>query len=118
VKDMNTTKDLKKLAQKQICGTSRRYKMLMSAIISLSAATVLTISVSAADGVWGTVIGYITTWIPRLGGAVAFVGLIMFGLGWQQEDASGKSRGIQTIVAGAIVAAAGLGADAFLNASG
>jgi hypothetical protein len=115
---MNTTKDLKRLAEKQICGTSRRYKMLMSAIITLSASTVLAISASAADGVWGEITSYITTWIPRLGGAVVLVGAIMFGLGWQSEDAQGKSRGISTIIAGSMVAAIGVGADTFLNAGG
>ena len=34
-----------------------------------------------------------------------FVGGIMFGLGWKSDDAEQKSRGISTIIAGAIVVA-------------
>ena len=34
-----------------------------------------------------------------------FVGGVMFGLGWKSDDAEQKSRGISTIVAGAIVTA-------------
>lgn len=72
----------------------------------------------AADNMWNTIVDLVTKWIGRLGGAVIFVGGIMFGLGWKSDDAEQKSRGINTIIAGAIVAAmAGL-ATVFFNAAG
>lgn len=72
----------------------------------------------AADDMWNTITALVTKWIGRLGGAVIFVGGIMFGLGWKSDDAEQKSRGINTIIAGAIVAAmAGL-ATVFFNAAG
>lgn len=61
---------------------------------------------SSADSLWTTVSDLIGTWVTRLGGVVMFVGLIMFGLGWKSDDAEQKSRGISTIIAGAIVTAA------------
>ena len=45
------------------------------------------------------------TWVTRLGGVVMFVGGIMFGLGWKSDDAEQKSRGVSTIIGGAIVIA-------------
>ncbi len=60
-----------------------------------------------ADALWTTLSGTIQTWVTRLGGVVIFVGGIMFGLGWKSDDADGKSRGISTIIAGAIVMAIG-----------
>lgn len=59
----------------------------------------------AADALWNTISGLIQTWVTRLGGVVMFVGGIMFGLGWKSDDAEQKSRGISTLIAGAIVIA-------------
>lgn len=61
--------------------------------------------VFAADALWNTIANLIQTWVTRLGGVVMFVGGIMFGLGWKSDDAEQKSRGISTIIAGAIVVA-------------
>ncbi len=36
----------------------------------------------------------------KIGGVVAMIGGIMFALGWQREDAEGKSRGLMTVMAG------------------
>ena len=45
---------------------------------------------------------------------ILFVGGVMFGLGWKNDDADGKTRGINTIIAGAIVVAvAGLSSQFF-----
>lgn len=59
----------------------------------------------AADALWNTIAGLIETWVTRLGGVVMFVGGVLFGLGWKNEDANQKSTGINTIIAGAIVVA-------------
>ena len=36
------------------------------------------------------------------------VGGVMFAVGWQREDAEGKSRGLMTVMSGGIMAAIGL----------
>jgi hypothetical protein len=59
---------------------------------------------TTADSLWTTLTDLVTTWVTRLGGVVMFVGGIMFGLGWKSDDAEQKSRGISTVIAGAIVA--------------
>ncbi len=60
---------------------------------------------SSADTLWNTFANLIKTWVIRLGGVVMFVGGVMFGLGWKSDDAEQKSRGVSTIIAGAIVTA-------------
>lgn len=60
---------------------------------------------SAAENMWTKIKETIGTWGKRLGGVVLFVGGIMFGLGWKREDADGKSQGVSTMIAGAIVIA-------------
>ena len=54
---------------------------------------------------WSTIADLIGTWVTRLGAVVMFVGGVMFGLGWKNDDAEQKSRGISTLIAGAIVTA-------------
>lgn len=58
-----------------------------------------------ADALWGNMMDMIKKWVTRLGGVVMIIGGVMFGLGWQREDASAKSNGVTTMMAGAIVIA-------------
>lgn len=58
---------------------------------------------SGADALWTNITTLIETWVTRLGGVIIFIGGIMFGLGWKSDDAEQKSRGVSTIIAGAIV---------------
>lgn len=60
---------------------------------------------AGADVLWTNLTTLIEKWVTRLGGVVMLIGGIMFGLGWKSDDAEQKSRGISTIIAGAIVIA-------------
>lgn len=60
---------------------------------------------ATADTLWSTIATLIEKWVTRLGAVVIFVGGVMFALGWKSDDAEQKSRGISTIIAGAIVMA-------------
>lgn len=42
----------------------------------------------------------IVPWVQKLGLVIGFVGAIMFALGWRNDDADSKSRGIQTLISG------------------
>jgi len=66
-----------------------------------------------AEDLWNAVAGLIGKWVLRLGGVVIFIGGILFGLGWKNDDAEGKSRGISTMVSGGIVAALAVMVDQF-----
>ena len=70
---------------------------------------------STAEQRWDAVIGFLVPWVSRLGGVVMFLGGIMFGLGFKNDDADSKTRGLQTLVAGAIVIAVGQGYQTFIN---
>ena len=82
-----------------------RIAICMMAVMMLSSV----VFANTADSLWQQISTLIQKWVTRLGAVVIFVGGIMFGLGWRSEDAEQKSRGISTIIAGAIVmAVAGL----------
>lgn len=70
----------------------------------------------SAESMWDNVMTEIKDWVFRLGAVVVFVGGIMFGLGFKNDDAEQKTRGVNTMVAGGIVAAmAKLVSDILIN---
>ncbi len=99
----NTMMKNEKNAVKCFGQMMNRKATLLAAVLLVAVA--MSGTVFAADALWGTISGLIETWVTRLGGVVMFVGGIMFGLGWKSDDAEQKSRGISTIIAGAIVIA-------------
>ena len=50
-------------------------------------------------------INFACEWLTKIGGVIALVGGVMFALGWQREDAEGKSRGLMTLMAGFMLVA-------------
>lgn len=50
-------------------------------------------------------INFACDWLTKIGGIIALVGGVMFALGWQREDAEGKSRGLMTLMAGFMLVA-------------
>jgi hypothetical protein len=58
---------------------------------------------ASAESAIETILSLLQTWIPRLGALVVVVGAIQLGLGFKDEDSSGKTRSMQTMIGGAIV---------------
>ena len=56
-----------------------------------------------ADTAYENVMNFIVTWIRRLGAAVALFGGIMLALGFKDNDADSKEKGIKTMIAGFVV---------------
>lgn len=68
----------------------------------------MTSNVYAVGSNTSSIDGFITftcDWLMKLGGFVAMVGGVIFALGWQREDAEGKSRGLMTMMAGFMLVA-------------
>ena len=99
------------------CGNwfHKNYNILLLAVIMLLTTSNVAFAGDGEDA-WNLVIGQITTWVTRLGVLVIVVGGIMFGLGFKNDDAEAKTRGISTMVAGGIVCAVIVAAKAILQA--
>jgi len=94
-----------------------RWLMLFGIVCVLFAPLGIVSAAPAATGAeaqWDAVIEFLVPWIQRLGGVVMLLGGIMFGLAFKNDDADGKTRALQTLVAGAIVIAVGIGYDVFM----
>ncbi len=57
----------------------------------------------------------VVPWVQKIGFLIAFIGGIMFALGWRNDDADSKARGLQTLVSGFMVAAVALSYNLFIN---
>jgi len=81
--------------------------MVMTIMISsiAMASGGITPATDPAETLWVMLTNLISKWVTRLGAVVIFIGGIMFALGWKSDDAEQKSRGISTIIAGAMVTA-------------
>lgn len=96
-----------------ISGRTKRLILCLALIAMIAAVAMSGIVFALEDTLWSTVTSSIVKWVGRLGGVVLFVGGIMFGLGWKNDDAEGKSRGITTMIAGGIVLALSILAPQF-----
>jgi len=54
---------------------------------------------------WKQVTDFLLEWFPRLGAVVLLIGAIEFALAFKSEDPEGKTKGVRTAVAGAMVIA-------------
>lgn len=82
-----------------------RHMVLICCLLIVGIMLTGIVNADTSDALWTTISTLIQKWVTRLGGVVMFVGGVMFGLGWKSDDAEQKSRGISTLVAGAIVVA-------------
>lgn len=91
--------------------TKRAGKILVTLPLALSLMAVTVFadggSNGGAEGTINTIIGLLKTWIPRLGALLVVVGGIQLGIGFKDDDQTGKTRGMQCMIGGAIVAAIG-----------
>ncbi len=104
-KNKEVTKTKKKLSPKEI--GKHLYQFLFLTAVGMCLAMPIPTLADGPDAetMWSRLTETITLWVGRLGGVVIFVGGVMFALGWKSEDAEQKSRGISTIIAGAMVVA-------------
>lgn len=68
-----------------------------------TAGTGAAVAADASEQLWQTLMNLIKKWVTRLGAVIMFVGGIQFGMGWKSDDAEQKTRGLNTIISGAIV---------------
>lgn len=87
-------------------------KFCMTLLISLLPTTNVYAAGSNTESI-DTFVTFACDWLVKIGAIVMLVGGVMFALGWQREDAEGKTRGLQTLMAGAMVVAIGKSPDIF-----
>lgn len=105
VKKVKKETEMNKIQKIGLFLNRHSYAIAFALVLFISVNSIVFASGSTADTLWTKISDLMKTWVTRLGGVVMFVGGVMFGLGWKNNDAEQKSQGISTIVAGAIVVA-------------
>lgn len=94
---------------KKIAKLSKKLKEKISVMWATVVGTfIIAESRVLADSNTGSIdsfINFACDWLTKIGGVIALVGGVMFALGWQREDAEGKSRGLMTLMAGFMLVA-------------
>jgi hypothetical protein len=72
-------------------------------------------TVGAAEAKWNSIIDFLTPWIGRLGGAIALIAGIAFGMAVKNDEAESKAKAVKGVIAGCIVCAVGISAKTFLG---
>ncbi len=102
---------------KNIVKNKTKIAKVATAIWCFALMTVMfSMTVYGAGANTGTIdkfIDFVCEWLVKIGAVVMMVGGVIFALGWQREDADGKTRGLQTLMAGAMVAAIGASPSIF-----
>lgn len=105
-----TEKGLTRAAKEKI--TKVGFSLNAVALSFMLASTRVYAAGSNTDSIDGF-IDFICDWLAKIGGVVALVGGVLFALGWQREDAEGKSRGLMTLMAGFMLIAISQAPDIF-----
>lgn len=90
---------------------------LMAATMAMSC---MGITCFAADGTssegvetFNTVVEFIVDWVARIGLVIGFIGAVQFAMGFKDDSADGKTRGLMCLASGFIVFAVAKAYDMF-----
>lgn len=110
------------LAAANATGRALNTRLGKAALVVPMAVSACTITASAegadAQGMIDAIMGVLGPGVIALGSLVAVVGGIQTGVGFKDDNADGKTRGFQTLIGGAIIAAVGAIIPASLSIGG
>ena len=112
------------VAATNAAGRAMNTKLGRAALILPAAVSMCTLNVHAAGdgadakGMIDAIMGVLGPGVIALGSLVAVVGGIQTGVGFKDDNADGKTRGFQTLIGGAIIAAVGAIFPASLSIGG
>ena len=89
--------------------------MVMSMMLSFGGVTAFAAGGGRTEGVdtFNTVVQFIVDWVARIGLVIAFIGAVQFAMGFKDDSADGKTRGLMCLASGFIVFAVAKAYDMF-----
>ena len=101
---------------KRMRSISRMATGIMAASMAMSC---MGVTCFAADGssagvdTFNTVVEFIVDWVARIGLVIGFIGAVQFAMGFKDDSADGKTRGLMCLASGFIVYAVAKAYDMF-----
>ena len=89
--------------------------MAASMAMSVMGVTCLAEDGGGGEGVetFNTVVEFIVDWVARIGLVIGFIGAVQFAMGFKDDSADGKTRGLMCLASGFIVFAVAKAYDMF-----
>lgn len=88
---------------------------VMAASMAMSAMGITCFAANSTEGVdtFNTVVEFIVDWVARIGLVIGFIGAVQFAMGFKDDSADGKIRGLMCLASGFIVFAVAKAYDMF-----
>lgn len=88
---------------------------IMAVSMAVSSMTVTAFAAGGSEGVdtFNTVVEFIVDWVARIGLVIGFIGAVQFAMGFKDDSADGKTRGLMCLASGFIVFAVAKAYDMF-----
>lgn len=101
--------------RKTVRAVSRIMTGLMAVSMMLSCMGVTAFAATGTEGVdtFNTVVQFIVDWVARIGLVIGFIGAVQFAMGFKDDSADGKTRGLMCLASGFIVFAVAKAYDMF-----
>ena len=89
--------------------------MAASMVMSCMGITCFAADGTSSEGVetFNTVVEFIVDWVARIGLVIGFIGAVQFAMGFKDDSADGKTRGLMCLASGFIVFAVAKAYDMF-----
>lgn len=100
------------------CKNMRAVGRILTGMMVISMMSTCGITAFAASGTEGvetfnTVVQFIVDWVARIGLVIGFIGAVQFAMGFKDDSADGKTRGLMCLASGFIVFAVAKAYDMF-----
>lgn len=95
--------NLKSKFSNKINGLNLTRTTTLALVLMLAATSVYASGSPAGMATFDGVIDVVATWLGRIGLVVAFFGAVQLALGFKNDDADGKVRGMKTLASGFLV---------------
>ena len=88
---------------------------IMAVSMAVSGMTVTAFAAGGSEGVdtFNTAVEFIVDWVARIGLVIGFIGAVQFAMGFKDDSADGKTRGLMCLASGFIVFAVAKAYDMF-----
>lgn len=109
------TSNKKLTAEQRERKTMRAVNRIAVGIMAVSSMTVTAFAAGGSEGVdtFNTVVEFIVDWVARIGLVIGFIGAVQFAMGFKDDSADGKTRGLMCLASGFIVFAVAKAYDMF-----
>lgn len=109
----DTQRDARRIRTVRRITTGFMLASMMMSVMGVTAFAEGTTGGSEGVDTFNTVVEFIVDWVARIGLVIGFIGAVQFAMGFKDDSADGKTRGLMCLASGFIVFAVAKAYDMF-----